>query len=272
MLGSFMDAEDVVQDAWLKWSQSKLETIRSDEAFLTTLVSRLCLDKLKHEQVRRKAYLGPWLPEPVESHSLSALAVTEYADDISYAFLVALERLSPLERVAFLLHDIFDLSLTEIGEIIERSESAVRQLASRARKSVAKPRSQQAPAESQQKMLSAFIEAITLGSVENLKSLLKDDALLISDGGGKRSAALRPIYGADKILRLLMGLKRKFPVAENSITLEPVNVNGDVGVLMFIEGELEQLIILETDGTKISEAYIVRNPDKLNHWFKNWLS
>ena len=266
MLGSLMDAEDIVQDAWFKWSRATDNTIKNDQAYLTTVVSRMCLDKLKHEKIKRDAYTGPWLPEPItDTKVVSALTVTEYADDISYAFMVTLEKLTPLERAAFLLHDIFDIDFKEIADIINKEEPAVRQLASRARKALKKrPRTTPAPIATEQKMLHAFYEGITQGSVEQLKSLLREDAVFISDGGGKRQAALKPIVGRDKILRLLSGLAKKFPRPQSSFSMQWLNLNGRLGIKIFIDQKIEHLITIDIYNDTINSAFVIRNPEKLS--------
>src|SRR6516165_5900693 len=192
MLGSRSDAEDVVQDAYLRFAGAK--DVHNREAFLVTVVTRLCLDRLKSAKTQRELYVGQWLPEPVfDADGLSAEAATELADDLSFALMLALERLSPLERAAFLLHDVFDRPFAEVAAMLDRSEAACRQLAARARRAVRDERpAPPAPANSHAKLLAAFCEAAASGNISALAALLREDAIAITDGGGRKSAALNP--------------------------------------------------------------------------------
>ncbi len=266
MLGCRADAEDVVQDAWIKWSQVDLNAIECDEAFLTTLVTRLCLDKIRQERVRRQAYVGPWLPEPIaDACALGSHTASELADDLSYALLLALERLSALERAAFLLHDVFDVPFSEIAAILERNEAAVRQLATRARKAVREARpARPAPPEKHRDLLTAFMKALGEGNANQLKALLREDAVFVSDGGGKKSSALRPVQGADNMTRLLMGLVRKQAPQDGSISVVDMQLNGTPGLLVYINKVLEQTFTISVDDGLIVAVYAVRNPEKLD--------
>ncbi len=265
MLGSRADAEDLVQDAWLKWSQVQRDGIENDEAYLTTIITRLCLDKIKQERVRREAYIGQWLPEPItDAASLDAQTASEYADDLSYALLLALERLSPLERAAFILHDVFDVPFSEIATTLERNESAVRQLAARARKSVRDTRpSRSAPHDTHKKFLTAFLMAIGEGDTSRLKTLLREDAVFISDGGGNKTSVSKPVRGAETIVRLLMGLIRRGASEVKSISVVDAVINGSNGLLIFNDGVLEQTLMISVDGEYIDAIYAMRNPEKL---------
>lgn len=267
MLGSRADAEDLVQDAWLKWSQIQHEDIENDQAYLTTIVTRLCLDKIKQERARREAYIGQWLPEPIiDAAALNSQTASEYADDLSYALLLALERLSPLERAAFLLHDVFDVPFAEIATTLERNESAVRQLATRARKSVKEARPPRpTSSDNHKKLLLAFMTALGEGDASRLKELLREDATFISDGGGKKNSASRPVRGADSIVRLLLGLIRsQQPISqERSISAIDEVINGSNGLLIYVDGVLEQTFTISVDGAHIDNLYMVRNPEKL---------
>ncbi|HLK26164.1 MAG TPA: RNA polymerase sigma factor SigJ, partial [Caulobacteraceae bacterium] len=203
MLGSIAEAEDVVQDAWFRWRGAA--GVEQPAAWLTRVVARLCLDRLRADRAERRAYRGPWLPEPlIEEVSEDPV---ERAEEVSIAFLLALERLSPLERAVFLLHDVFDTDYPAIAEALGRTEMACRQLTSRARSHLkdAKPRFPVAEDEAA-KLAVAFMDAARRNDVEGLKSLLAADAVMITDGGGKRKAALRPLVGADDIVRLIQGL------------------------------------------------------------------
>lgn len=263
MLGSRSDAEDVVQDAYLRFAGAP--DVRNPEAFLITVVTRLCLDRLKSAKARREIYVGPWLPEPVfDADGLSADAATELADDLSFALLLALDRLSPLERAAFLLHDVFDMPFAEVAAMIDRTEVACRQLATRARRAVRDERpAPAAPSDSHARLLSAFSEAVASGDVSRLAGLLREDAIAMTDGGGRKFAALNPIRGADKIARFFIGLASKN--AGHDIRIEPRMINGTVGALLYMDGELDHSFSIAIDGDRIAAIYVVRNPDKLRH-------
>jgi len=265
MLGSRSDADDVLQDAWLRFAEA--QDVRNPEAFLVTVVTRLCLDRLKSAQARREVYVGPWLPEPiVDADAMSPDAATELADDLSFALLLALDRLSPLERAAFLLHDVFDMPFSDVARTLERTEAACRQLATRAREAVRKERpAPAAPRESHAKLLLAFHEAVASGDVAKLTSLLRADAIMLSDGGGRKLAALNPIHGAGKIARFFTGIMRNRGNQNLDIRIEPATINGSFGALLYLDGELDQTISLAIDGDKIAAIYLVRNPDKLHH-------
>ena len=263
MLGSRSDAEDVVQDAYLRFAGA--QDVHNAEAFLVTVVTRLCLDRLKSARAQREVYIGPWLPEPVfDAEGLSADAATELADDLSFALLLALDRLSPMERAAFLLHDVFDTPFSEIAAMLDRTEAACRQLATRARRAVRDERP--APAarpDNHARLLQAFGEAVTSGNVARLAELLREDAVAITDGGGRKTAARNPIQGADKIARFFIGLAAKN--AGHEIRVEPAMINGAIGALLYLDGELDHTMSMAISGEKIAAIYIVRNPDKLRH-------
>jgi RNA polymerase sigma-70 factor, ECF subfamily len=263
MLGSRSDAEDVVQDAYLRFAGA--QDVHNAEAFLVTVVTRLCLDRLKSARAQREVYVGPWLPEPVfDAEGLSADAATELADDLSFALLLALDRLSPLERAAFLLHDVFDTPFPEIAAMLDRTEAACRQLASRARRAVRDNRP--APAktpDNHARLLQAFGEAVASGNVAQLAELLRADAVALTDGGGRKTAARNPIIGAEKVARFFIGIAAKN--AGHDIRIEPAVINGAVGALLYLDGELDHTMSMAIDGEKIAAIYIVRNPDKLRH-------
>jgi RNA polymerase sigma-70 factor, ECF subfamily len=263
MLGSRSDAEDIVQDAYLRFARA--QDVHNPEAFLVTIVTRLCLDRLKSAKAQREVYVGPWLPEPVfDAEGLSAEAATELADDLSFALLLALDRLSPMERAAFLLHDVFDRPFSEIAAMLDRTEAACRQLATRARRAVRDERP--APAatpDNHARLLQAFGEAVTSGNIARLAELLREDAVALTDGGGRKTAARNPIIGADKIARFFIGLAAKNTGHE--IRVEPAMINGALGALLYLDGELDHTMSMTIDGEKIAAIYIVRNPDKLRH-------
>ena len=262
MLGSRAEAEDVVQDAWLRWRTAPAEVANAD-AYLNRVVTRLCLDRLKSARARREVYVGEWLPEPV----LDAEALSPADDsDLSVAFLLALERLTPLERAAFLLHDVFDTPFSEVASTLGRSEAACRQLAARARSHVkeAKPRYRPTP-EEEKRLTEAFLTAAFTGDAEGLRAVLAEDVVMHADGGGKASANLNPVYGLEKAIRLLQGVLRKFPPPAGSAG-RLARINGQPGAVhLGPDGEVIQTTALELRDGRICAAYTVRNPEKLKH-------
>lgn len=263
MLGSRTDAEDILQDAYVRFAQAR--DVRNEEAFLVTTVTRLCLDQLKSARAKREVYVGPWLPEPVlDSDALSPHAATELANDLSFALLLALERLTPAERAAFLLHDVFDAPFEVVAAALGKSEAACRQLASRARKAVRDARpSQPASIESHAQLLAAFGEAVQSGDVSRLTALLSTDAVALSDGGGMRATALHPINGADKVARFFIGLARKQARQGGALGFEARLINGAPGLLIYLDGALDQILSIAVDRGRIAAIYLVRNPPKL---------
>ena len=263
MLGSVAEAEDVVQDAWLRWRGAEAEAIDDPAAWLVRATTRLCIDRLRASKTRREAYRGPWLPEPlVEDFAADPL---ERAEEVSVAFLLALERLSPLERAVFLLHDVFDTDYADIAETLDRSEAACRQLAARARTHVrdARPRFQ-VPDDEAARLALAFMDAARRNDLTALKGLLAEDAVLISDGGGKRKAALRPMIGRDDVIALMAGLtwRGSIPMAGD---VRLARINGAFGVVLQAEGEVVTIAFEPGEAGKLAAIYMVRNPDKLGH-------
>ena len=265
MLGSRTDAEDIVQDTWLRWQGADTQALRTPDAWLTTVATRLCLDRLKSARVQRELYVGPWLPEPVtDADQLSPEAATALADDLSFALLLTLERLSPAERAAFLLHDVFDTPFPEIARTLQRSEAACRQLASRARKAVREDRPRQsASSEQHLALLQRFVTAIGSGDVTGLTALLSDDAIAYADGGGVRISALRPILGPDRIARFHVGVTRKAMDRGDSLDFHASTVNGRPALLVHLNGELDQILTVDVSEGLIRRVYSVRNPEKL---------
>ena len=271
MLGSQAEAEDVVQEAWLRWREVAHEAVEQPRAYLSRTVTRLCLDRLKSAQAQREVYVGPWLPEPVVDEAGHWQAgpdvASEFASDLSYALMLALERLSPLERAAFLLHDVFDTGFEEIAQTLGRSPAACRQLASRARDRVreARPRFSVSIRDCE-RLAAAFLLAAQSGNADQLKQLLAEDAQLISDGGGRVSAAGIPVRGRDRIIKLMQGLRRKYPLPEDA-RVEFTPINGQAGcIVRQADGQPIQTIAFEFAGDgHVSALYIVRNPDKLRH-------
>ncbi|MFZ5669324.1 MAG: RNA polymerase sigma factor SigJ [Pseudomonadota bacterium] len=263
MLGSVSEAEDVVQDAWLRWDRAG-EAADNPQAWLVQTTTRLCLDRLKSARRRREAYVGPWLPEPLIEEIVAD--PVERAEDVSVAFLLALERLSPLERAVFLLHDVFDQDYAGVASALGRSEAAVRQLAGRARAHVRQARPRFAvPQEKAMRLAAAFLDAANRHDAAALTALLAEDAVLISDGGGKRKSALRPLIGRDDVLLLLKGLAYRgaFPVKGD---MRPARINGLPG-LVLSEPDGPTIMAFEPDetGDRLAAVYIMRNPEKLGH-------
>ena len=282
MLGSMAEAEDAVQEAYLRWHDTDRANIAEPRAFLITTTTRICLDVLKSARVRREEYVGPWLPDPVtDTAALAPDTQTEMAEDLSVALLLALDRLSPLERAAFLLHDVFDYSFTEVADTLGRSEAACRQLASRARTRVreARPASAHAlrrgrlsgatRAESgsveakHAELMSAFITASRSGDVAGLTRLLATDARVVTDGGGKVAAALNVIEGAERAAAFLAGAVRKGWTDDMMVRVD--TINGLPGLIVTSPKGLVQTTAFEIDGDVVKAIYVVRNPDKLRH-------
>ena len=258
MLGSVADAEDVVQDSFLRWLGADRAAIRVPAAYLRRVVTRLCLDQLKSARHSRETYIGPWLPEPVVEEQ-------EEVDDVTLPLMLALERLSPLERAAFLLHDVFGVSFEEIAETVDRDPAACRQLASRARTHIraARPRFNM-PQEHGMEIAEAFFAASRSGDMAALGALLAADVTLHADGGGKVSAARRPIIGFDDVLKLQAGLAHFF--AEHmSRVVRYGFINGLPGFVTMEHGGTLQTTALAIENGKIAAIYVMRNPDKLRH-------
>ncbi len=264
MLGSAAEAEDIVQDAWLRWRQVEPGTVREPGAYLTRTVTRLCLDALKSARARRETYVGSWLPEPIVEEPEEAVA----ADELTLSLMLALERLSPLERAAFLLHDVFDVALDEIARTLGREPAAVRQLAVRARRHVqaARPRFPVAREEGS-RIAQAFFTAVQSGDLAALQSMLAEDVVLRSDGGGKVIAFLNPVAGLARVLRLYRGLHRKLG-AHSATWLRPAWIDGLPGYLSRERGGVLQTTALEIEDGRITAIYITRNPDKLGEVVK----
>ncbi|RVU39542.1 sigma-70 family RNA polymerase sigma factor [Hwanghaeella grinnelliae] len=264
MLGTRADAEDVVQDAWLRWRKVPVMDVENPAGYLSTIVTRLCLDRLKQARRRRELYVGPWLPEPVLTDPSYAPPSMETLDrDVSFALMTALERLSPLERAAFILHDIFETPFPEIAVLLDRSEAACRQLASRARGNIANNRARfEAEAGSADKLADAFFAAARDGDTDLLKRVLAHDAQLHTDGGGRKAAALNVIKSADKITRFFAGLARKPAIGPPILTRRAL-VN-DLPALLTLEHDgTRQAAMVEIVDGQIRTVYMIRNPEKL---------
>jgi len=277
MLGSIADAEDAVQETYLRWHSADRDKVSDPRAFLMTTTARICLDLLTSARARREEYAGPWLPEPVvDTAALAPDSRTELAEDLSIALLLILDRLSPLERAAFLLHDVFDLSFSEAATALERSEASCRQLAARARAHVrvARPRgATPPPARSggidakHAQLMSAFVAATESGDLNVLTQLLASDVRVVTDGGGKVRAALNVIEGADRVARFMVGATRKRPVAwwREDFTMRFAAINGLPGIIVDSPEGPVQTAAFEIEGGVIRALYVVRNLDKLRH-------
>jgi RNA polymerase sigma-70 factor, ECF subfamily len=273
MLGSVSEAEDTVQDAYLRWHAADRDAVSDIRAFLTTITTRICLDTLRSARVRREAYVGPWLPEPVlDAAALAPDTQAELAEDLSVALLLTLDRLSPLERAAFLLHDVFDFSFSEVATALERSEAACQQLAARARAHlrVVRPRGITAPPTrsgeidaKHAQLMSAFLAAIRSGDLNALTQLLASDVRVVTDGGGKVAAALEVLDGADRTARFLVDVARRG--WREDFTLRFSTINGLPGVIVDGPDGPVQTAAFEIAGDVIRALYVVRNPDKLRH-------
>jgi len=258
MLGSLAEAEDIVQEAYIRWHKTDRAGVRDPGAFLSRIVTRLCLDQIKSAHARRETYIGPWLPEPIVEME------EDDKDEVTLTLMLALERLSPLERAAFLLHDVFGMEFDEVAKAIERDPAACRQLAARARQHVqaARPR-YPVSKEHGKDIAKAFFAASKGGDVGALRQLLAADVIAYTDGGGKAAAALNPLYGADKISRFFAGLARKHAHEEPEGRPVFCAIDGLPGVMLVGETGVVQTMALEIEDGRIVAIYITRNPDKL---------
>ena len=277
MLGSMADAEDAVQETYLRWHAADREKVSDTRAYLMTTTTRICLDMLTSARARHEEYVGPWLPEPVfDTAALAPDRRTELAEDLSIALLMTLDRLSPLERAAFLLHDVFDFQFDEVATALNRSEAACRQLASRARTRVRAARPQGATAPPVQsaeidakhaQLLSAFAAATQAGDLKRLMQMLAADAQIVTDGGGKVRAASNVVEGADRVAQFLVDATRKRPDTwwREDFRLRFATVNGLPGVIVEGREGPVQTAAFEIERDVIRAVYVVRNPDKLRH-------
>ena len=262
MLGSRADADDMVQEAYLRWHGARTEEVRTPEAWLVTTTTRLCIDRLRQLRAEREAYVGPWLPEPLVDEAPAADAATELASDLSVAFLALLERLAPEERAAFLLHEVFDSDYGEIGAALGKSEAACRQIVSRARRRVReeRPRVQVSPA-ARERLVESFMRAVELRDRDALLVLFAEEATLTADGGGKAKAAQKIVRGGASVVRFMLGV---LSGARERLTFQKIIVNGETGLAVRMDGQLVSVMSFVTDGRRIFGLYSVLNPDKLH--------
>ncbi|HLH99462.1 MAG TPA: RNA polymerase sigma-70 factor [Acidimicrobiales bacterium] len=262
MLGSAADAEDVLQETWLRWAGVDLDTVRDPRAYLVQIATRQALGRLRTLGRRRESYVGTWLPEPVLTAPDVADDV-ELAEGVSMAMLLVLETLAPTERAVFVLREVFRLDYGEIAGAVDKTPAAVRQIAHRAREHVAaqRPRGIVDPAQTRA-ALDAFRLAVETGDLQRLLDVLAPDVVLLGDGGGIKQAVLRPIVGADRVARLLLAGLRRTP---EQVSLRPTDVNGHPALIVELDGRLDTVVAVRIDDGAITGLYAVRNPDKLAH-------
>jgi RNA polymerase sigma-70 factor (TIGR02957 family) len=262
MLGSAADAEDVVQESWLKWSGVDQAEVRDHRAYLVRIVTRTALDRLRTLARRREDYIGPWLPEPLLT-TPDVAEDAELADSLSTAMLLVLETLTPTERAVFLLRDVFDLGYGELAEAVGKSEAAVRQIAHRARARVAERRPRGVPSQTQARSaLEAFMRALETGDLQSLVDVLAPDVVALGDGGGLKQALPRPVMGADKVGKLMaLGIAT---ARDLGMSMELVHVNGWPALLIRLGGDLDSVLSVRVDDGLVSAIYTVRNPEKLS--------
>ncbi len=260
MMGTVSEAEDLVQEAWLRWQGADRGEVREPAAFLATTVTRLALNELESARARREQYVGPWLPEPVDTSADPALGA-ERAEALSFAVLMLLERLSPAERAAYVLHEAFDYPYRRIAEVLETSEANARQLASRARAHLARGRAASVTPAERERLLGAFLAAAQTGDLEGLEAVLSEDIVAFSDGGGAVHAARRPVVGREKVAAYLLGVVDKFL---DGVAFVPAAYNGDLAFVGVRAGAPMSVFALDFGPDGIRGFYNVMNPAKLS--------
>lgn len=262
MLGTRADAEDMVQEAYLRWHRADVERIQAPQAWLVTALTRLCIDRLREVRTEREAYIGPWLPEPSSGDTAPpADFQSELASDLSVAFLVVLERLAPEERAAFLLHDVFESEYADIAAILGKNEASCRQIVHRARQRVRQDRPRFKVSETaRSRLLEQFLGALRTENPTALLSIFTPDATWTSDGGGKAKAALKIVRGSELVSRFSLGVWRRYL---KDLTYRVVTINGEAGLVGFSEGHPVWVLTIDTNGVRILAAYAVVNPEKL---------
>jgi len=265
LLGSATDAEDIVQDAFLRWLQVSEQEVQSPKAYLSTVVVRLCIDQLRSARQQREVYTGSWLPEPLATDQLPELSETvAQAESLSLAFLLMLEKLNPLERAVFLLREVFEYEYHEIAAMVEKSEANCRQVFHRAQQHLDKERIRfSASREQQERITNQFLQTSLTGDMQGLLSLLSADIVSMGDGGGKGigKAGLMPVYGPDRVSRGYMGALRSLPA---ETVARVVEVNGQPAIVAYLNGKAIGVILLQIEGEQISHLYYMVNPEKLN--------
>jgi RNA polymerase sigma-70 factor (ECF subfamily) len=264
MVGSAMDAEDLVQEAYLRWQEDPDTEVRAPRAYLATIVTRLAINHLRSARVQRESYVGPWLPEPLMTeHVPDASGHVELSESLSMAFLVLLERLSPVERAVFLLHEVFDFEYAEIARIVDKSEANCRQVCARARKHVGAPGGRfQASPEQAERLVERFTRATGAGDLDGLLAVLAEDITLWADGGGKAAgAALKPIQGAAPVARFILSFMRRF--VPQARVVRAAEINGQPGFISYVSGMPVAALAFDIRGDRIRTIYAIGNPDKL---------
>lgn len=263
MLGSVADAEDMLQDTFMRWQETFDTQVESPKAFLVTIISRLCINHLQSARVKREQYFGQWLPEPLLTMPASdPFAATGIDESLSMAFLLLLERLTPVERAVFLLREVFDYEYAEVARMLGQSEANCRQILRRAKQHVTeeRPRFDVSPQE-QQRLLQEFLEATSLGDMQGLLALLSKDVVLYTDGGGKATAVPNPVYGADRVARFFLGAREK--LLPKDLVRRFAKINGQPGIVAYHHGRVFGVFIMDVVEGCIRNIYIVSNPDKL---------
>lgn len=264
MLGRIGPAEDAVQEAFLRWQKQHIQQINSNKAYLSKVVTNICLDEIKSARNQREQYIGPDLPEPLLAAGVETPEErVELAESLSMALLVVLKQLDPIQRAVFILREVFDYDYASIAGIINKSESNCRKIAQRARESVQekKPRFEKITTQ-QQELIKTFIKAIQDGKLAKIENMLAEGAILYSDGGGKVAAARKPVVGASKIARFLQGLQKKLT---KILRVELTNINGEPGLIIYLDEKLNNVWSFHIENDKIQSIYIVLNPDKLKY-------
>lgn len=262
MLGRKSEAEDVVQDAYLKWTGVDIDNVEHNKAYLSTIVSRLCLDELKSARRRREQYIGPDLPEPIISGSQSPQEELHLEDSLSIAVTFLIQKLNPIQRAVFILREVFKYPYSEIAEILEKSEPNCRKIAQRARDHINYDSDRfKIDPHTHKKLLNSFIKAVKQQDITQLENLLAEDAVLYSDGGGKVTAARKPVYGKDNIARFLLGISQKTP---SDIEISISTVNGEPGILIYFGNQLQSVWSFHAEQSGLKKIFAVLNPDKLS--------
>ncbi|MEV0665859.1 RNA polymerase sigma-70 factor [Actinomadura luteofluorescens] len=260
MLGSAADAEDVLQETWLRWVKVDLEQVRDRRAYLVRITTRQALNRLRTMTRRRESYVGPWLPEPLLT-SPDVAEDVELAESMSMALMLVLETLGPTERAVFVLREVFAVGYEEIAAAVGKSPAAVRQIAHRARRHVDARRPCEAVSQSETRaVLESFRRALDTGDLQGLLDVLAPDVVMVGDGGGLKQAALRPVTGAEKVARYIIGGTGKVP---STVTVDQTVVNGNPALVMRLDGELDGVLAVRVEGARITGLYYVRNPEKL---------
>jgi RNA polymerase sigma-70 factor, ECF subfamily len=265
MLGSVTDAEDMVQECYLRWQQAADESIRSPRAWLTTVVTRLCLNHLQLARVKRETYVGSWLPEPlVDEHAPNPAEASQLADTLSLAFLVLLETLTPTERAVFILREGFGYEFSEIAAVVEKSEANCRQILTRARKHVDERRPRYDASQTDaEKLVGPFVAALRSGDLEGMLARLAENVVLVADGGAKPGALLRPLQGAKPVARAMLNAARKHGIEQADI--RPATINGLPGFVRFQNGQAQSVLAFGIAEGRIQSVFIISNPEKLRH-------